>query len=131
MGPESEISGSLRNLKPEKNFIRNRNKGKKKIKVKYQIYFAGVKKKCFLTILNSSLSSCYQWSHMLRPRSLMLMWRCLKLLSRFLVKDHLSRMSRQSRLSTNDKCDNEMIPGLCTDFVAFTLQLRKSPENLS
>ena len=31
----------------------------------------------------------------------------------------------------NDKGDNEMILGLCTDLPAFALQLRKSPENLS
>ena len=31
----------------------------------------------------------------------------------------------------NDKGDNEMIRGLCTDLLAFALQLRKTPENLS
>ena len=31
----------------------------------------------------------------------------------------------------NHKNDNEMIPGLCTDLLAFALQLRKTPENLS
>ena len=31
----------------------------------------------------------------------------------------------------NDKGDNEMILGLCTDLLAFALQLRKTPENLS
>ena len=30
----------------------------------------------------------------------------------------------------NDKGDNEMIPGLCTDLLAFALQLSKTPENL-
>ena len=38
------------------------------------------------------------------------MWRCHQLLSGFLAKDHLPRVSRQSRLSTNGKGDNEMIP---------------------
>jgi hypothetical protein len=31
----------------------------------------------------------------------------------------------------NDKDDNEMVLGLCTDLLAFALQLRKTPENLS
>jgi len=31
----------------------------------------------------------------------------------------------------NDKDDNEMILGLCTDLLAFALQPRKTPENLS
>ena len=31
----------------------------------------------------------------------------------------------------HDKGDNEMILGLCTDLLAFALQLRKTPENLS
>ena len=31
----------------------------------------------------------------------------------------------------NDKGDNEMILGLCTDLLVSALQLRKTPENLS
>ena len=31
----------------------------------------------------------------------------------------------------NDDGDHEMIPGLCTDLLAFALRLRKTPENLS
>ena len=31
----------------------------------------------------------------------------------------------------NDKGDNEMILGLCRDLLAFALQPRKTPENLS
>ena len=36
---------------------------------------------------------------------------CHWILSEFLVKCHLLRVSRQSRLSANAKGDNEMIPG--------------------
>ena len=43
--------------------------------------------------------------------SLMLAQRCHQLLSGFLAKGHLPRLSRQSRLSANDNCDNQMIPG--------------------
>ena len=39
------------------------------------------------------------------------MWRCHQLLSGFLAKGHLTRVSRQSRLPAGDKCDNEMKPG--------------------
>ena len=31
----------------------------------------------------------------------------------------------------NDKGDNEMVLGVCTDLLAFALQPRKTPENLS
>ena len=60
-----------------------------------------------------------------------LVWWWHQLMYGFLAKGHLSRVSRKSRLQANDKGDNEMIPGLCTDFLEFTLQLRKTPENLS
>ena len=39
------------------------------------------------------------------------MQRCHQLLSGFLAKVHLPRVSRQSRLSANDKRGNEMVPG--------------------
>ena len=51
-----------------------------------------------------------------------------QLLSGFRAKGNLPRVSRQLG---NDKGDNEMIPQLCTDLLAFALQLRKTPENLS
>ena len=38
-------------------------------------------------------------------------WRCHQILSGFLANGHLPRVSRQSRLSANDKGDNEIIPG--------------------
>jgi hypothetical protein len=66
-----------------------------------------------------------------KKKSFNLVWQCLQLLSRFLAKGHLPRVSRQSRLSANDKGDSDMIPGLYTDFLVFTLQPRKSPKNLS
>jgi hypothetical protein len=51
-----------------------------------------------------------------------------QLLSAFLEKDHLPRVSRLARLSANDEGDNETIPGLCTELLEFTLGLRKSPD---
>ena len=41
-----------------------------------------------------------------------LVWWCHQLLSGFLGKDHLPRVACQSRLSANNKSDNEMIPGV-------------------
>ena len=41
-----------------------------------------------------------------------LVWWCHKLLSWFLAKGHLPRLSRQSRLLANGEGDNEMIPGV-------------------
>ena len=50
-------------------------------------------------------------------KSFKLVWRCHQLLSGFLAIDQLIRVSRQSHLSANDKGDNEIIPGLCTDLL--------------
>jgi hypothetical protein len=58
-------------------------------------------------------------------RSFKLVWRCHQLLSGFLTKGHLLRVSRQSLII------NVIIKfslGLCTDLLAFTLSLRKTPE---
>ena len=50
----------------------------------------------------------------------------------FLANGLLLHVSRQSRLSDNDKGDNEMmIPGAVQNLLAVTLRLRKSPEKLS
>ena len=57
-------------------------------------------------------------------KSFKLVWRCHQLLSGFLAKGHLSRVSCQSRFLANDKGDYE-IRGLCTDFLSFALQLWK------
>ena len=64
-------------------------------------------------------------------KSFMLVWRFRQLLFGFLANNDLPRVSCQSRLSADDKGGNEMIPGLCTDLLAFILQLRKTPKNLS
>ena len=60
-----------------------------------------------------------------------LVWRCQQILSGFVANGHLYRVSRQSRLSVNDKDDYEIISGLCTDLLEFTLHLWKTPEYLS
>ena len=44
-------------------------------------------------------------------KSLKLVWRYYQLLSRFLANGHLHRVSRQLRLSADDKGENEMIQG--------------------
>ena len=61
-------------------------------------------------------------------KSFKFVWPCHQVLSGSLSKNHLTRVSR---LSANDKGDNEMIPRLCTDLLAFALKPRKTPENLS
>ena len=56
--------------------------------------------------------TCCPRSHGLwAKKSFKLMWRCHQLLSGFLANGHLPRVSRQSCLLTNDKSENEMIPG--------------------
>ena len=52
-----------------------------------------------------------------------LVWRCHQLLSGFLARGHLPRMSLKS---TNDKGDNEMITGAVHRFFS-----RKKPKNLT
>ena len=60
------------------------------------------------------------WSNRLRPKSIMLTWRCHQLFSEFLINDQLPGGSRQSHLSATDKGDNGMklgavlrYPGIC------------------
>ena len=60
-----------------------------------------------------------------------LLWRCHQLLSGFLGKGHLPRVPRQSRRSLMIRVIMKWSWGLCTDLLAFALQLRKIPENLS
>ena len=52
-------------------------------------------------------------------------------MSRFLANGPLPQMSRQSRLSTNDKGDNEMISGVVHKFSGIYLTAEETPENLS
>ena len=46
-------------------------------------------------------------------KNVMLVWQGQQLLSGFLAKGHLPRVSHQSHLSPNDKVDNDMIPWGC------------------
>ena len=55
-----------------------------------------------------------------------LVWRCHQLLSGFLAKGHFLRVSRQSRLSANDKGVNKMILGTLNRSPGICLQLRKA-----
>ena len=54
----------------------------------------------------------------------MLVWRC----QRFLAKGHLPRVSRQSRRSLMIRVIMKWSWELCTDLLAFALQLRKTCE---
>ena len=57
-----------------------------------------------------------------------LVWRCQQLLSGFLAKGHLPRVSRRSLII---RVINKLPWGMFTDLLAFALQLRKTAENLS
>ena len=63
-------------------------------------------------------------------KSFKLVWRCHHLLSGFLANGHLLRMSRQSRLSANDKGDNEVIPGIVNRSPGYYLIAGEDPERL-
>ena len=58
-------------------------------------------------------------SHGLWPKKIQLVWRCHQLLSGFLAKGYIPRVTSV----TNDKGDNEIL-GLCADLLAFSLQPR-------
>ena len=58
-----------------------------------------------------------------------LVWRCHHLLSGFLANVHLLRVSRKSRLSTNDKGDNEMIPGVVHRTPGIHCKAEENPGN--
>ena len=62
-------------------------------------------------------------------KSFKLVWRCHQLLSGFLVKGHLSRVSRQSRSVANNKCDNEMILGTVDTSPGICLTAEENPSN--
>jgi hypothetical protein len=63
-------------------------------------------------------------------KSLLLVWRCHQLLSGFLAKGHLFPVSRWSRLSVNDKGDNEMIPRTVFRSPGIYLTAENTPVNL-
>jgi hypothetical protein len=65
-----------------------------------------------------------------KKRFNLVLW-CHQLQSGFLTKGNLHRVSRQSRMSTNDNGDLEMIPGLCTDLLEIPLHLRKTSVNVT
>jgi hypothetical protein len=67
----------------------------------------------------------------MESKSFKLEWRCHQLLSRSQTKGHLPRVSRQSRPSTNDKGDNEMISGAVHRSPGIYLTAEETPENLS
>ena len=64
---------------------------------------------------------CCLWSHEFK-----LVWRCHQLLSGFLIKGHLPQMSRQPCRSLIIRVIMKWSRGLCTDILAFALQLRKT-----
>ena len=62
-----------------------------------------------------------------KQKTFMPLW----LLSGSWANSHLLRVSLQSRFHDNDKGNDKLKPGLCTDLLAFPLQMRKTSENLS
>ena len=64
----------------------------------------------------------------LRPKSLMLAWQCHQLLTRFLAKGHLPRVSLRS--VTNDKGDNEIIPWAVLRSHGICLTIEENPGKL-
>ena len=75
---------------------------------------------CYLCLVHGAMG-CGQ-------KNFQLVWRSHQLLSGFLAKGHLPRVSRQSSRSPMIRVIMRWSWGLCTDFLALALQLRKAPE---
>ena len=69
------------------------------------------------------------WSNgVLRPKKPSVVWRCHQLLSGFLVKGHMPRVSRQSHLSISDESFNEVVPGALHISLGICLTAEENPE---
>ena len=81
--------------------------------------------KLLLSCWNIYLLSMEPWAA--AKKNFYLVWRCHQLLSSgFLAKGHLPWVSRQSRRSLMIRVTMKWSWGLCTDLLAFALQLRKT-----
>ena len=78
-----------------------------------------------------TISSCCTWSHELRPNKLSVSVAVPPAPVRVPSQRPLAPSVASVTSVANDKGDNEMILGLCTDLLAFALQPRKTTENLS
>ena len=81
------------------------------------------------TRLDEYLKTCCPRSIGLRTKNFKLVWRQHLLLSGPRVNCHLQKVLRQSRLLLMIGVIMRCSRGPCTDVLAFTLQLRKTPEN--
>jgi hypothetical protein len=77
-----------------------------------------------LFLQDYSLLSMEPWTATKKSKNLV--WRCHQPLSGFLAKDYLPWVSRQSRRSLMIRLIMIWSWGLCTDLLAFALQLRKT-----
>ena len=77
----------------------------------------------FLKLTNLTL-----WEYGLQS-PLKISWRCHQLLSAFLGKGHLPRVSYQSRLSADERGNNEMIPGAVHRSPGICLTVEENPGN--
>ena len=81
--------------------------------------------------LKSEGQPCCPWSHGLRPTNFQLVWWCHQLLSGFLAKGHLPRVSCQSRRSLVIRVTITWSWGLCTDLLAFVYSWGKPQKTLA
>ena len=90
-------------------------------------YFYSVSLFQYLFSTEKTMSSCCPWSHGCSQKSVKLVWQCHQLLSGFLAKDHLPWVLCGSLMI---RVIMKFSGGLCTDLLAFALQLRKSLGHL-
>ena len=75
--------------------------------------------------------TCCPWSHELWPKKIQASVAYHQIPSGFLANGHFPLVSRQSRLSPNDKVDNEVIPEYMHRYPGIYLTVEENPENLS
>ena len=81
-------------------------------------------------LISKSLTTWYSWNYglRLRPKSFQLVWRCQQLLSGILANGQLPQVLCQSRLSINDKGDDEVKPRTVDKYPGICLTVEKNPE---
>ena len=82
-------------------------------------------------MLFNQFKSCFPWSHGLQSKKLQGSVALVHAPIWVPTQRPFAPSVASVMLVTNGKSDNEMIPGLCTDLLAFALWLMKTLENLS
>ena len=125
-------NGKWRNTKESDEMRNNRDKEKKETRVfRRETWFKENRDKKLKGVAEQIYTRKEIINEAAAKKSFKLAWRCHQLLSGFLATGHLSEVSHQSHRSLMIREIMKWFRGLWTYLLAFTLQLRKIPENSS